>query len=304
MVESDVRDTATLHRLARDAAAVFHLAAQVAVTTSLEDPIEDFEVNVQATVALLDALRRAGGGVPLLYASTNKVYGGLADVALEARGDAWHPVDPSLRRLGIDEGRALEFHTPYGCSKGAADQYVLDYARCFGVPTVVFRKSCIYGRRQLGTEDQGWVAHFARRALANEPVTVYGDGRQVRDVLDVHDAVGAYVAAWRRIDAVQGQALNLGGGPENAVSLREVLAEMARLVGHEIPVEHGAWRAGDQRWYVSDPRRARTALDLAPFKPWRDGLADLVSWLALEQGAPLPSARVPVHTPVQVRALA
>ena len=213
VVVADVRDGAALAAAAAGADAVFHLAAQVAVTTSMVEPLADFEINVRATVTLLDALRRRDVPVPLVFASTNKVYGDLADVALQLTNDAYVPADPALRATGIGEARPLDFHTPYGCSKGAADQYALDFARSFGVPTAVLRMSCIYGPRQMGTEDQGWVAHFAISALKGERISLFGDGCQVRDVLDVDDAVDAYLGCWRNIDRVAGRAFNLGGGP-------------------------------------------------------------------------------------------
>ena len=194
------------------------------------------------------------------------------------KNDAYVPDDAAIRDHGVGETRPLDFHTPYGVSKGAADQYVLDYARSYGVPTCVLRMSCIYGQRQMGTEDQGWVAHFLIRALQGEPITLYGDGYQVRDILDVGDAVEAYVQAWRRIDQVKGRAFNLGGGPANAVSLRQLLAHMADLVGREVQVEWSDWRAGDQRYFVADTRAADAALGLArssrgarAWRGWRDG---------------------------------
>jgi CDP-paratose 2-epimerase len=285
-VVADIRDAAALDGAVRDAAAVFHLAAQVAVTTSLTDPREDFATNLHGTFLLLDAVRRRGGdgAVPVIFASTNKVYGGLADIPLALEGEAYGPRDPALRAHGIAEDRPLDFHTPYGCSKGAADQYVLDWARSYGVPTAVFRMSCIYGPRQMGTEDQGWVAHFLIRALRGEPISIYGDGCQVRDVMFVDDAVEAYLAAWRRIGAVSGRAYNLGGGPANAVSLRQVLHAIEAITGRPVAVEQGAWRAGDQRWYVSDTRRAARDLGLRPATPWRDGLAALAAWLRAARG--------------------
>ena len=280
-VIADVRDEAALTQAVARSRAVFHFAAQVAVTTSLEDPIGDFRVNVGATVSLLDALRRRDDGTPILFASTNKVYGDLADVELQL-DEGWKPTDPVLRRTGIPETRPLDFHTPYGCSKGAADQYVLDYARSFGVPACVMRMSCIYGPRQMGTEDQGWVAHFLLQALAGEDITIYGDGWQVRDVLHVDDAVEAYLAAWRQIDAVSGRAFNLGGGPANAVSLRQVLAKIGSLTGRNVAHRYDMWRAGDQRYFVADTRAARQALALPVAQDWRDGLTSLHRWLAAE----------------------
>ncbi|HEX8167002.1 MAG TPA: SDR family NAD(P)-dependent oxidoreductase, partial [Beijerinckiaceae bacterium] len=255
-VVADIRDDDGVADAAKDASAVFHFAAQVAVTTSLVEPRDDFAVNVQGTLNLLEALRRRDEPTPLLFASTNKVYGDLADVPLDETNDAYLPRDPKVRASGIGEDRPLDFHTPYGCSKGAADQYVLDYARSFGVPTAVMRMSCIYGPRQMGTEDQGWVAHFLIRALEGQPISIYGDGRQVRDLLNVADAVEAYLSAWRRIEAVQGRAFNLGGGPANAVSLRQLLAYVEDFLGRPVELSFSDWRAGDQRYYVSDTRRA------------------------------------------------
>ncbi len=281
-IVADIRDEGELGRAAAEAGAVFHLAAQVAVTTSLVDPRADFAVNLQGTLSVLEALRRRGEPVPLVFASTNKVYGDLADVALEREGDAYAPRDPALRAHGIGEDRPLDFHTPYGCSKGAADQYVLDYARSFGLPTAVLRMSCIYGPRQMGTEDQGWIAHFLIRALRGEAVSVYGDGCQVRDALDVGDAVEAYLAAWARIGAVGGRAFNLGGGPANAVSLRQVIAFIGELTGRPVEARYAEWRAGDQRYYVSDTRRAARDLGLARARPWREGVAALARWLLEE----------------------
>ena len=286
-VIADIRDGNAVASAARDAKAVFHMAAQVAVTTSLVDPREDFEINIGGTLNLLDALKARSDRVPLIFASTNKVYGDLADLDFDLVGDRYVPRDASVRDHGIDEDRPLDFHTPYGCSKGAADQYVLDYARSFGVPTVVLRMSCIYGARQMGTEDQGWVAHFLIRALEGEPITLYGDGCQVRDILDISNAVDAYVAAWSQIDRVQGQVFNLGGGPANAVSLRELLAHIGSLLGRPVELSFDDWRPGDQCYFVANPDRIRRSLDLAPFVPWRQGVATLARWLVDHRGLSL-----------------
>jgi CDP-paratose 2-epimerase len=288
-VVADIRDEDEFGRAVAEAGAVFHLAAQVAVTTSLVDPRADFAVNLQGTLSVLEALRRRGEPVPLVFASTNKVYGDLSDVVLEREGDAYIPRDPGLRAHGIGEDRPLDFHTPYGCSKGAADQYVLDYARSFGLPTAVLRMSCIYGPRQMGTEDQGWIAHFLIRALRGEPISVYGDGCQVRDALDVGDAVEAYLAAWAWIGAVGGRAFNLGGGPANAVSLRQVIAFIGELTGRPVEARYAEWRAGDQRYYVSDTRRAARELGLARARPWREGVSALARWLR-DEHAPASAA--------------
>ena len=287
----DIRDEERLAEAAARADAVFHLAAQVAVTTSLADPRDDFQINIAGTLNLLDALRTRNPDAPLVFASTNKVYGDLADVDFVLAGDRYEPANASIRAHGIGEARPLDFHTPYGCSKGAADQYVLDYARSYRLKAAVLRMSCIYGQRQMGTEDQGWVAHFLIRALTGEPITLFGDGFQVRDILDVRDAVAAYLATWRRIDEVAGRAFNLGGGPENAVSLRQLLAEIGRLIGREVDTRYEDWRAGDQRYFVADTRAAEAALGLGPKVPWRDGVAALAAWLAAERGLPLATSQ-------------
>jgi CDP-paratose 2-epimerase len=291
-VVADIRDDQELARAVAEAGAVFHFAAQVAVTTSLVAPRADMEINLLGTVNLLEAVRTLTRPVPVLYASTNKVYGDLPDIALEAIGDAYLPADPGLRARGIGEDRPLDFHTPYGCSKGAADQYVLDYARSFGLPAAVMRMSCIYGPRQMGNEDQGWVAHFLIRALAGEAVTLYGDGRQVRDILHVRDVVAAYRAALARIGDAAGHAFNIGGGPGNAVSLLQLLDHVGALLGRPVERSFQAWRPGDQRYYVSDTRRAVARLGLEPFTGWRDGVADLAGWLTAARAQPGAAAPI------------
>jgi CDP-paratose 2-epimerase len=248
---ADVREGALLRRAVRRACRVFHFAAQVAVTTSLTDPLQDFEVNARGTLNLLEAVRSMPTPPPLLFTSTNKVYGTLAAVEVGLEGDRYLPRDETLRLHGVDEQHPLDFHSPYGCSKGAADQYVLDYARIYGLPAVVFRMSCIYGPHQRGNEDQGWVAHFLLATLRDEPITIYGDGRQVRDALYADDLIDAMLAAHRSIDRLSGRAFNIGGGVDNAITLRELL-ELSRALHGQLPtVRHGAWRTADQRYYVS-----------------------------------------------------
>jgi CDP-paratose 2-epimerase len=224
--------------------------------------------------------------VPVIFASTNKVYGDFADVPFTCENDRYEP-EGELGARGISEARPLDFHTPYGCSKGAADQYVLDYARSFGVPTAVLRMSCIYGQRQMGTEDQGWVAHFLIRALEGQPITLYGDGRQVRDILDVSDAVDAYVRALDQIDSIAGRAFNLGGGPANALSLLQLVDEIRAIIGRDLDLRFEDWRPGDQRWYVSDTSAARAALGLGTPRGWREGVHRLAHWLAEERSLPI-----------------
>jgi CDP-paratose 2-epimerase len=279
---ADVRDTGAVAEAIQDAAAVFHLAAQVAVTTSLEDPISDFEINARGTLNLLEAVRQQSDRPPLLFASTNKIYGKLlADEALERVGERWRPRGAAMAR-GCGEDTPLDFYSPYGCSKGVADQYVLDYGRVFGLQTAVLRMSCLYGPRQFGTEDQGWIAHFALQTLRNRPITIYGDGLQVRDALFVDDAVDAWLAAWRQFDRVCGRAFNLGGGPERSLSLRELLARLQELTGSIPRVEFQDARPGDQLWYVTDNTALTAATGWMPRTGLDDGLECLVAWLATQ----------------------
>ena len=278
-VRGDVRDRAALRSVVERAGEVFHLAAQVAVTTSLVDPVDDFERNALGTLNLLEELRRLDSPPPLEFTSTNKVYGGLEDVGLTLRNGRYEPEDPLVRMRGIGENRPLDFHSPYGCSKGAADQYVIDYARTFGLPAVVFRMSCIYGPHQCGNEDQGWVAHFLLQALAGRPITIFGDGGQVRDVLYVADLVDAFRLALSHIDEVKGQAFNMGGGPENTISLLEFLGMIEALHGRKPAVSFGDWRPGDQRYYVSDTSRFNAATGWTPRFSARQGIEALDEWL-------------------------
>ena len=280
---ADVRDAAAVAEAVARAGAVFHLAAQVAVTTSVADPMADFEVNARGTLNVLEAARSRTPPPPVIFASTNKVYGDLAGMGAERVDGRWAPRDPGLRG-GVGEGQPLHFCTPYGCSKGVADQYVLDYATTFGVPAAVLRMSCIYGPHQFGTEDQGWVAHFLIRARRGEAITIFGDGRQVRDILHVGDAVRAYRMLLDRIDALKGRTFNLGGGPANAVSLLDVLGEIEAVLGHPVPRMHAETRIGDQPWFVSDTRALAAATGWQPRLGWRGGLRDLARWV--DEGSP------------------
>jgi CDP-paratose 2-epimerase len=194
--------------------------------------------------------------------------------------NAYEPGNAMIRAFGIDESRRLDFCTPYGCSKGVADQYVLDYAKSFGLPTAVLRMSCIYGPRQFGTEDQGWVAHFLISALRGDVISIFGNGKQVRDILHVSDAVAAYQAALAAIDRIRGRAFNLGGGPLNAVSIRMVLEEIERLTGRSAVLEYSGWRSGDQTYFVADTRRLHDMVGWRARIGWREGIRDLHDWLA------------------------
>jgi CDP-paratose 2-epimerase len=276
---ADVRDARAVRSAVRGASQVFHFAAQVAVTTSLADPVEDFEVNARGTLNVLEAVRAQPDPPSVIFTSTNKVYGGLPDLAFERGGRRYQPADGEVRRNGIGEGRPLEFESPYGCSKGCADQYVLDYARTFGIPAVVFRMSCIYGPRQFGNEDQGWVAHFLLRALQMRPLTLYGDGLQVRDVLFVEDLVDAFLLAQANRDRVSGEAFNIGGGPERTVSLLELLDRIEKLCGVLPPLRFETCRPGDQRYYVSDIRKFQAATGWRPRVGVDEGVLRLREWL-------------------------
>lgn len=288
---ADVRNRDGLRAAVRGAEQVFHFAAQVAVTTSLTDPLHDFEVNVGGTLNLLEEIRRRDNPPPLLFTSTNKVYGSLGDLALEGCGTRYQPLEAALR-TGVDEQRPLDFHSPYGCSKGAADQYVLDYARTFGLSSVVFRMSCIYGLRQSGNEDQGWVAHFLIRAIDGKPLTIFGDGMQVRDILFADDLVDAFLLAQANIHTLSGNAYNIGGGLGNTISLLELLDMIERLCGKKPKLDFRPWRPGDQRYYVSDTRKFKAATGWAPKVSAREGVERLYHWLLQTRGLPAPQELV------------
>jgi CDP-paratose 2-epimerase len=275
----DIRDAAALDAaLARhpDTQVILHLAAQVAVTTSVTEPRHDFEVNALGTFNLLESARRHAPSAAFLYASTNKVYGGLEHVGVEQRNGRYAFRDSPG---GISENEPLDFHSPYGCSKGAADQYVRDYARIYGLRTVVFRQSCIYGWRQFGVEDQGWVAWFTIASVTGKPVTIYGDGRQVRDLLFVDDLCEAYDAAVERIERASGQVFNLGGGPDNTLSLLELVEHLDRLTGRPLRPSFAAWRPGDQPVFIADVSRASEALGWRPRTGVTEGVEKLAAWV-------------------------
>ncbi|MGV3720851.1 MAG: SDR family NAD(P)-dependent oxidoreductase [Actinomycetota bacterium] len=275
-IEGDVRDARAVCDAVRGAERIYHLAAQVAVTTSVTDPRTDFEINLLGAVNVLEAARQFAPESPFFFTSTNKVYGGMEDLTIVRQGERYgYESLPG----GISEERPLDFHSPYGCSKGGADQYVRDYSRIYNLPTVVFRMSCIYGPHQCGNEDQGWVAHFAREALAGRGLSFYGDGRQVRDVLYVGDLVRAFQMAADAIDVTAGQVFNIGGGPENTTSLLELVSDLEILCGHEVPVNYAPWRPGDQRIYVSDVRKAGSTFGWTPRISRSEGVRLLVSWL-------------------------
>ena len=277
-IQSDIRDAQAMLAAAEGQEAIYHLAAQTAVTTSVTDPRPDFEINALGTFNVLEAARRAADDPVFIYSSTNKVYGGMEDVL---------PVEQATRYVlpaypgGVGEDRPLDFHSPYGCSKGAADQYVRDYARIYGLRSVVFRQSCIYGQRQMGVEDQGWVAWFVIAAVLGKPITIYGDGKQVRDLLHVDDLVRAFRLATQRIDITRGQVYNLGGGPANTLSIwAEFGPLLSRLLGRQvIPASFRDWRPGDQPVFVADVSRAELEFGWTPQVSVETGIARLIEWV-------------------------
>jgi CDP-paratose 2-epimerase len=286
----DVRDDAVVREAVRNVDNVFHFAAQVAVTTSLEDPLSDFDVNAGGTLRVLEAVRAQPKPPAVFFTSTNKVYGALRWLKLSREDGGYAPTHAMVRSNGIGESAPLDFHSPYGCSKGSADQYVRDYARSYGLQSVVFRMSCIYGPRQYGTEDQGWVAHLLLRALKGEPITIYGDGHQVRDLLFVSDLVDAFLAARSSLQLCSGEAFNLGGGPENAVSVNEVVDRIGGLSRRAPRVGFQDWRTGDQRYYVSDTRKFAGLTGWRPRVPVAEGLSRLAEWLRDGAGLVSPSS--------------
>lgn len=292
----DVRDRAAVDGLFAQTRfdAVIHLAAQVAVTTSVVDPRTDFMVNALGTFNILDAVRRHNPDAVAILASTNKVYGKISGAHTVLNGSRYGYAD---RPFGISEDEPLDFLSPYGCSKGAADQYTLDFARIYGIPATAFRQSCIYGKRQFGVEDQGWVAWFTIASLLRRDITIYGDGRQIRDVLHVDDLLRAYEAAILAPDKIAGQAFNVGGGPNRIMSLLDLIEMLERRIGQKIPLKWQDWRPGDQRAYVSDIRKLGTSLDWTPEIDVESGVAQLIDWVAQNKTAFEGNESVPTPTP-------
>jgi CDP-paratose 2-epimerase len=260
---------------------VLHLAGQVAVTTSVVDPRLDFEGNALGTFNVLEAARTNNIEAPFIFSSTNKVYGEMDGAQIVERNGRY---DYANLPRGVSEEQGLDFHSPYGCSKGAADQYVRDYNRIYGLRTIVFRQSCIYGYRQFGVEDQGWVAWFTIATQLERPITVYGDGKQVRDLLFIDDLLDAYDAAAANIQTTAGQIYNVGGGTENVLSLIELLDYLKRAEQRDIPFQYDDWRPGDQRVYISDIGRAQKELSWSPKIDVRQGLDLLYKWVAENKG--------------------
>jgi|SRR5271166_221695 len=282
--ENDIRNGARVEntfRAHRDASLVLHLAGQVAVTASIADPRLDFETNALGTLNVLEAMRRAGMECPLIYSSTNKVYGEISEIAVVERPTRY---EYSNLPHGVAEDRLVDFHSPYGCSKGAADQYVRDYQRVYGLNCVVFRQSCIYGTQQFGSEDQGWIAWFLIAAELGLPLTIYGDGKQVRDVLYIDDLLDAFDAAVARIAIASGSIYNVGGGTSNAISLLELIEFVSKRRAEPLSYALAATRPGDQRIYVSDVRRIESDLNWKPRVGWQEGVGIVQEWVRAHRG--------------------
>ena len=276
-IDGDVRDSNNLSSAMRQEKpeVVLHLAGQVAVTTSVEQPREDFEINALGTFNVCESVRNHARAAILLNASTNKVYGELPGVSVVERATRYEYANLPF---GVSEKQGLDFHSPYGCSKGSADQYVHDYARIYGIRSVNLRQSCIFGRRQFGVEDQGWIAWFIIAAITGVKITIYGDGKQVRDILFVDDLVDCYVAAVEHIDRAKGVSLNIGGGPSRTLSLLELVEMIQRRLGRKLDLRFSDWRPGDQRVFVSDIRKASELLEWSPRTDVEEGVNAVFDW--------------------------
>ncbi len=277
IIRGDIRKIDDLKKAVSDKDIIFHLAAQVAVTTSVVDPKTDFEVNALGTFNVLESVRLAGHKPIVIFSSTNKVYGGMEEIVIVERKDCYAYKDLPY---GVSEKHNLDFHSPYGCSKGAADQYVRDYERIYDIPTVVFRQSCIYGPRQFGIEDQGWIAWFIIAETLGKSITIYGDGKQVRDVLYIDDLVRLFELAIEKIKISRGKIYNVGGGVKNTLSVWTQFGPiLEELFGRKIRVSFADWRPGDQKVYISDIRLVKRDLGWEPKIKVRDGIAKLFRWV-------------------------
>lgn len=275
-VKGDVRDYEKLKEVVEGCKEVYHLAAQVAVTKSVDDPVEDFRTNAEGTLYTLEAVRKTAPGATFVFASTNKVYGELLHLKLKESKTRYIL---SGKKQGIDESENLDFHSPYGCAKGAADQYVRDYYRIYGLKTVVFRQSCIYGEHQYGNEDQGWIAHFLIKTLLGNKINIYGDGKQVRDLLEVSDLVRAYGAAVRNIAKTRGEIYNIGGGIQNTFSLLELIGFLEKTLQVEVEYSFSDWRPGDQKVYISNNGKLVKELNWTPLHSKEEGIKKLIGWI-------------------------
>lgn len=277
IIIKDIRNYKDVYEAVKSKDIIFHLAGQVAVTKSIEDPRADFEANALGTLNVLEAARIYGSKPIIVYASTNKVYGGMEYIKIIKDGKRYKYKDLPY---GIPESMNLDFHSPYGCSKGVGDQYVRDYERIYQIPTVVFRQSCIYGPRQFGIEDQGWLAWFILAITFTNPITIYGDGRQVRDILYIDDLVKAYWYAIKKIDIARGKIYNVGGGIKNSIAVwTELEPILEKLFNKKISPHFATWRPGDQKVYISDIRKIASELGWKPMISSKYGIEKLFSWV-------------------------
>ncbi len=273
---TDYEGLKTAINIHKDVDIIYHMAAQTAVTTSVAEPRRDFEINATGTFNLLEAVRELKMNPVIIYASTNKVYGEMAGLKIVEENGRYQYAD---LKTGISEEKQLDFHSPYGCSKGCADQYMVDYARIYGLCTVTMRQSCIYGLRQMGEEDQGLVAHFIISAVLDRTITIYGDGKQVRDILYIDDLIKVFTLAYKNIKRIKGMAFNIGGCIDNQMSLLELLTVLEDKLKKKIKIKYANWRPGDQKIYVSDISKARKALGWKPKISKKEGIDRLINWV-------------------------
>ncbi|MCW4052463.1 MAG: GDP-mannose 4,6-dehydratase [Candidatus Bathyarchaeota archaeon] len=284
LIKADVRNSQQIEKAASDVDLIVHTAAQVAVTTSITDPLTDFEINALGTLNVLEAARKSRNDPAVVYCSTNKVYGENVNEIPTIEQETRYAFSDEKFKMGIPETFPIDLcaHTPYGCSKITGDFYMQDYSKSYGLNTCVFRMSCIYGDRQFGNEDQGWVAHFAISTLQNRKLTIYGDGKQVRDVLFVDDLVQAFARFFTRRKKASGQVFNIGGGPENTLSLLELLSLLHEVTGRRCKIEFKNWRTGDQKVYISNISKAQEKLDWKPRVDTSKGIRNFVAWFQQE----------------------
>jgi CDP-paratose 2-epimerase len=274
----DIRNVEALKMALTNVKMVFHFAAQVAVTSSISDPLGDFDVNVKGTLNVIEQIRQLSGPPPLIMTSTNKVYGNLACFPLQKK-EKRYAIKEMKNKSGVNESMPLDFHSPYGCSKGAADQYILDYSRTYGLKTAVFRMSCIYGPHQYGNEDQGWIAHIMSKSIKGDTLVIYGDGCQVRDALHIKDLLNAFITGWKKMEIINGNAFNIGGGPKNTISILELISHIEQLIGKKVDFKHAPWRSGDQKYYVSNFSKFNKLTGWKPDIGIHAGLHDIYTWL-------------------------
>ena len=276
LIKGDICDFKTLKKSMTDATKIYHIASQVAVTSSVSDPKSDFETNAYGTLNVLESARQLNTDPSLILTSTNKVYGGLEDYKIVEEERRY---DFDKVKQGVSESAPLDPYSPYGCSKYCADSYFKDYSRIYGLKTIVFRMSCIYGYRQFGTEDQGWIAHFIISSLLNKPLTIYGDGKQIRDILFVEDLINAFQLALNQVNRLKGQIYNIGGGPKNTISLLELIELLEQFLNRKIEYKFGKWRPGDQKVYYSDIQKAKRDFNWEPLISKEDGIQKLFKWV-------------------------